>query len=364
MKEEYAKVEQSIQKPNILIAGATGVGKSSIINMVFGAGVAVVGTGKPITQKIDVYENDKVDVRIYDSKGYEVESNESDEFLQNVVELAKRPARPEEAIHLVWYCISAAGGRVTDYDSKAINTFVNSGIPVAVIFTKADLATNEEIAKMKTALGGVNANVFETTTSKECAEYNQLKDLINWSINKLPTALRYAFVKSQKISLEAKKKEANKYIAQHCSAAFGVGFSPIPMSDAPLLVANEVTLIARILYLYELKSVSEMMKSIGISTIIGTLASCLGKSAVASLIKLIPGIGTIFGGVINGSVGSLITAAIGKATSVVAYKICNAELAGEEETAKKMLENFGPMIMECAKGYIESGKKKEEILNE
>ena len=361
LAEEYAKVKQNLKKPNILIAGGTGVGKSSIINMVFGKNVAQTGTGKPITQGIEVYESENVDVRIYDSMGYEIQSSRSDEFLQSVIALAKNFTTPERAIHLVWYCISAAGGRVTDYDLKAIKTFSDCNIPTAIVFTKVDQSNDEEIDKMKSAIGFRN-NFFETTT--HLPQYNQINELIEWSVNCLPDSLRFAFIKSQKANLEAKKKEANSYIKQHCVAAFGVGFSPIPMSDAPILVANELALIARLLHLYDLGSLTETIKSIGIGTIIGNLASLLGKSVVASLLKFIPGIGTAIGGCINASVGALITAAIGKATSVTAHKICNATLNGEESKAQELLKNFGPIMMESATNYIKSGKKKEEIINE
>ena len=359
-EEEYAKISQSIQKPNILIAGATGVGKSSIINMAFGDNVAVVGTGKPVTQKIDVYESEDCDVKIFDSKGYELVDSDDDEFYRNVINVAAETKNPEDAIHIIWYCIAVSGGRVQDYDRRAIEAFSASNLPVAVVFTKADLGTDEEVFNMKSVLpDNVKRCVFETSTKLQ--EYNHLGELIEWSISVLPESLRFAFIKSQNVSLEAKFKTARKYIKQQCALAFGIGFAPIPMSDAPLLVANEMSLIARILYLYDLGSVSDIIKTMGLSSLLGGLLTSLGKSAVANLIKLIPGIGSVVGGMISGGVGSTITAAVGEATSVTAYGISKARLNGDYAKAEEMINNFGPTIMSFASEWIKSGKTASDI---
>ena len=180
----------------------------------------------------------------------------------------------------------------------------------------------------------------------------------------MPESLRFAFIKSQNVDLDAKRKQARSYIRQQCAAAFGVGFAPIPMSDAPLLVANEMALIARILYLYDLGSVSDMIKSMGVSSLLGSLLTSLGKSAVANLIKLIPGVGTIVGGMISGGVGSTITAAVGEATSITAYSISKARLNGEYSKADEMIKNFGPAMMNLASEWIKNGKKAEDIPEE
>ena len=55
--EEFEKYKKSVQKPNILLAGGTGVGKSSLINKIFGKELAKTGMGKPIT---DSYRSMKI----------------------------------------------------------------------------------------------------------------------------------------------------------------------------------------------------------------------------------------------------------------------------------------------------------------
>lgn len=365
LEDEYKKVQESIKKPNILLAGATGVGKSSLVNMIFGENLAVVGTGKPVTQKIDMFESDEIDVRLFDSKGYELGEAADQEFYESVVNLAKITNSPEKAIHLIWYCIDCGGNRVTDYDLQAIQTFAKAGIPVAIVLTKADLVSDKEVYDLRNALPPSTASyTFETTNNPEMQEYNQVEKLIAWSIDHLDESLRFAFIKSQKASLGEKWEKAHSLIMQHTITAFGIGFMPIPGSDAPGLVFNELALLGRILYLYDLGSISDALKSFGFGSIIGSLLTTGGKAAVGALLKLIPGVGTIVGGLISGAVGATITGAFGEATSAVSYKIAKISLDGNEEQAKEMIGQLGPLILEYAKRYISEGRKADDYTEE
>ena len=46
LEKEFTEFKKDVKKPNILLIGATGVGKSSLINICFGEELARVGVGK------------------------------------------------------------------------------------------------------------------------------------------------------------------------------------------------------------------------------------------------------------------------------------------------------------------------------
>lgn len=358
-EDEYRKVQDSIKKPNILLAGATGAGKSSLINMIFGDKVAAVGTGKPVTQQIDAYETEGIDVRIFDSKGYELGETAEKDFYDSVVQLAKQTSAPEKTIHLIWYCIDCSGHKVTDYDEKTIVTFAKAGIPIAIVLTKADLVSDEEIFALKEALpDSATGCTFETTIEQNCQEYNQVEHLISWSIDHLDESLRFAFIRSQKASLHIKWENAHKMIIKHTAAAGFVGAVPIHIADAPILVFNEISLLIRILYYYDV--LSEFVKECKMLPLLLNFLSTGAKTLVKGLLKYFPGLGNV----ISATVAIAITFAFGEATSTLAYQISIAKLNGNNEQVLNMLKEFGPLLDELIEKYISGGRKTAEDYTE
>lgn len=360
LTEELKEITKNVCRPNILLAGETGAGKSSLIDLFFGKNVAEAGTGRPVTRHIDVYDSPDVSVCLYDSRGYEPGSEGEKAFLDDVLARAAGSSLPpEKQIHLVWYCVKATVRRITDGDKKNIRTLLQKKFPVALIFTQSDLVSGEQIAALTDeARRELDVPIFETSATKPAYFTASLKQLMIWSAEQLPERLKEAFISAQHCNLEKKWESAHSMIIQHCTVAFAVGFVPIPMSDAPLLIANQMGLLARVFRHYDLDSYEEMLKSAGLSSIIGSLMSMLGKSAVGAILKFIPGIGTIVGGLISGSVAALLTGALGEAVSLVCYKLNKAILEGNKEKIDELMKNFGTHILETASAML---KNKTDI---
>ena len=68
---EFEEMKRTIEKPNVLLVGGTGVGKSSLLNLCFGEQFAQTGIGKPVTEEIQKFSKPDFPVVIYDTMGYE-----------------------------------------------------------------------------------------------------------------------------------------------------------------------------------------------------------------------------------------------------------------------------------------------------
>ena len=148
------KIRKNVKKPSVLVTGGTGVGKSSLINHLFGMDVAKTGNGKPMTDRITRYEPENYDVVLYDTLGYEVGEDKQQQFYKDVIGFVKKANGQSDIkkhVHLAWYCISAANKRVTPTDLDAIAA-LDGLTEVCVVLTQIDAATMVELDEMKQVL--------------------------------------------------------------------------------------------------------------------------------------------------------------------------------------------------------------------
>ena len=84
---------------NLAIFGATGAGKSTLVNAVFGRDVADTGVGEPVTRGVDYHRRDDGFLGIFDSEGFETGSagDQILEGLRGVVE-ARRTSPIDEPV--------------------------------------------------------------------------------------------------------------------------------------------------------------------------------------------------------------------------------------------------------------------------
>ncbi|MFM5517524.1 YcjF family protein [Aeromonas dhakensis] len=323
LEEQFDNEMAQVSRPNLMIVGGTGVGKSSLINLIFGKSIAKVGTGQPVTQGCERYEDPKVPLVIFDTEGYEVSKGKisAGNFREKIIpEIKQRKNKAlNEQIHLIWYCLSVANHRITDFDLDNLRLITDQlDIPVAVVLTQCDAEPVDEQGNGETSQifrqvlreNGMTCEVFETCANNPNHDPElklDLEKLIDWSNTSLSNdSLRRSFVAAQIASLQAKRSEAMNIIMTYsATTAASAGFNPVPMSDALLIVPQQIAMAASLAKIYGIDSMGE----IAVSMLKGQIISLMGRQLAASLTKLIP----VLGQFINAGVAGVITGGLGLA---------------------------------------------------
>lgn len=358
MNEEY----QKMGKVNIIVAGKTGVGKTTLINSIFGKKIEKTGIGEPVTKELKKITVPNCPIVLYDTVGFELSAEQQKTVKDDIVSLIndkRKEAIADEYIHCIWYCINANSNRIEDKEKDFIKALATeSDIPVILILTQSYGKNSKE---MKKYIDNLNLPVKKTfcvlaADYEMDDEYTKkafgCDDVVEFVIEILPEAAQKAFINAQVASLKAKRVKAQFTVGATAAAAFGEGYIPLPFSDAMALMPTQVAMIAAITVIYGMEIQKSTMTAI-VSALLGsTGATIAGKTIVANLIKLIPGIGTAIGGTISGGTASALTVALGETYIGI------MELMMKGELSEQQIEN-GEYLSEMTTKFKEKLKQSK-----
>lgn len=106
--------------------------------------------------------------------------------------------------------------------------------------------------------------------------------------------------------------KASAIISNKCKWSAAAGFIPVPYLDLAGLAAVQVKMVSQLSELYD-KTVQQEVLKTTVATLLGVLTTAGFAAPVAmSTVKVVPGLGSLAGGVGMGAVGAAATYAIGK----------------------------------------------------
>ena len=145
---------------------------------------------------------------------------------------------------------------------------------------------------------------------------------------------------TSKETLELQVAKANTIVVGFAASTGATGAIPIPFADAPLLIAQQVAMMGAINAAFHIKVGKDVLKSLAMGAIGVSGATVIGRTVATSLIKLIPGAGTIMGGTAAAGTAAALTLALGKAYIGVCKSIKTGKLNLDELSQKKGQDVF------------------------
>jgi len=319
VKEKIEEALKSRGRVNVLIAGKTGVGKSTLINAVFQGDFAETGHGKPVTQNTREIVKEGIPLHIFDTRGLELAK--FSETLQELDQLINQRAALTDAnehLHCAWVCISEDGRRVEPAETNLVAMLAKQRIPVVVVVTKARAdegfrATVQQLIPQASNVIRVRAKSEKIEGIEQILPPQGLKELVDWTMGVVPEGQRNAFAAAQKVDMRLKQNRAHLIVLGAATSAAAIGATPIPFADAALLVPVQIGMLAGISAVFGLPLSSAFLTTLVTSTIAGAGGTLAGRAIVSGLLLLIPGAGVILKGVISGTTAVLFTTAFGEA---------------------------------------------------
>ena len=140
-----------------------------------------------------------------------------------------------------------------------------------------------------------------------------LDKLVNLAMEVVPEGQKNAFVAAQKIDLNLRAKRARMAVMGASAAAATAAATPIPYVEVALIIPAEVAMLAGISVIFGLNIDKAFLGTLVTSSIAGSVGTFSRKAIVAGLLKLIPGGGTVAGGMLSATMAAAFTTMFGEA---------------------------------------------------
>jgi uncharacterized protein (DUF697 family) len=333
-RTEFDKQSAAIGRFNLAIFGKTGVGKSTLINAIFGEEVARTGIGEPVTHGSHLYLDKVGHLGVIDTAGLEIGKDNKEilaELSRALIAMRQQPL--SEQIHVAWFCIRGMDRRFEDSEADFIGRLDELGLPVIVVLTQVPMRdghfhpdaiqlAEQIMARRLPIAGGRPFLTYAMADEFAGQQAYGLKDLLDATFRVAPEGVHGALVAAQEVDQVRKEQEARKYITTAAGAAAAAAATPIPFSDATLLVPIQLGMMARVAQIYKIKFERASLMAIASTA----AATQVGRSAFTSMLKMVPGAGTLVGGALGAGVASTFTYAMGQAWLTVCQRMVKGKL--------------------------------------
>jgi len=151
-------------------------------------------------------------------------------------------------------------------------------------------------------------------------------------------------------------KQAQKTVRNYAMGSMAVGLIPVPLVDIAALTGVQLKMLHKLAGVYEIEFSKELVKSL-IGALLGGVIPVTVASPLASLIKIVPGVGQASGTISMVVMGGAGTYAVGS-VFVEHFESGGTFLTFDPEKAK---EKFKTLVEEGKK--VVTRKKKDESAN-
>lgn len=351
---------------NVMLAGRVGVGKSTLVNAIFGEQIARTGVGASVTRNIERYVQPNLPISVYDTPGIEL-GVEAEVIAKTYLTEIKRQMKDDDTrIHFCLYCVRTRDERFEEVESDIVRALAKD-VLVALVLTQCpspDDARANTFARYITSLGlpVLDGKCFMTLAEEDDFAGVKLPpfglpDLVNAIYHQLPEAERHTLASYQRVSLELKIAEARRSVNFSTGTAALIAATPIPLVDSIPLSALQINMLGQIATIMGFR--------VDPKAVAAAFATVLGVASVArttaSFFRIFPGTGTT----INTTIASTTTKILGEIFITACEKVLMRQMTGErihqDDIMVELIKEFPPMLSEALQQSAQYGGARSAI---